>query len=144
MLAMPANVRSQSNEVWEMIEVAAENEQLLRTGYGAFASGDLATVERMFHPGVIWHAQRLGQLGGDHVGWPAVADFFRRSMELTRGTFRADLLEVMSNDNGAAAVVRSSGERDGLRLDDKQVHLFYLENNRVVEVWQFVGDGEAA
>ena len=58
-----------------MIEVAADNERLLRSGYAAFASGDLATIERMFHPGVIWHAQRLGQLGGDHIGWPAVADF---------------------------------------------------------------------
>jgi len=127
-----------------MIAAATENERRVRQGYAAFVAGDAATLQELFHPGIIWHAQRLGQLGGDHVGWPAVADFFRRSMELTRGTFRADLLEVMSNDNGAAAVVRSSGERDGLRLDDKQVHLFYLENNRVVEVWQFVGDGEAA
>jgi ketosteroid isomerase-like protein len=70
-----------------MIEVAADNERLLRSGYAAFASGDLATIERMFHPGVIWHAQRLGQLGGDHIGWPAVADFFGRSMQLTRGSF---------------------------------------------------------
>jgi len=127
-----------------MIAAATENERRVRQGYAAFVAGDAATLQELFHPGIIWHAQRLGQLGGDHVGWPAVADFFRRSMELTRGTFRVDLLEVMSNDNGAAAVVRSSGERDGLRLDDKQVHLFYLENNRVVEVWQFVGDGEAA
>ena len=127
-----------------MIAAATENERRVRQGYAAFVAGDTATLQELFHPGIIWHAQRLGQLGGDHVGWPAVADFFRRSMELTRGTFRVDLLEVMSNDNGAAAVVRSSGERDGLRLDDKQVHLFYLENNRVVEVWQFVGDGEAA
>ena len=127
-----------------MIAAATENERRVRQGYAAFVAGDTATLQELFHPGIIWHAQRLGQLGGDHVGWPAVADFFRRSMELTRGTFRAELLEVMSNDNGAAAVVRSSGERDGLRLDDKQVHLFYLEDNRVVEVWQFVGDGEAA
>ena len=127
-----------------MIAAATENERRVRQGYAAFASGDLSTVQELFHPGIIWHAQRLGQLGGDHVGWPAVADFFRRSMELTRGTFRADLLEVMSNDNGAAAVVRSSGERDGLRLDDKQVHLFHLENDQVVVVWQFIGDGEAA
>ena len=95
-----------------MIAAATENERRVRQGYAAFVAGDTATLQELFHPGIIWHAQRLGQLGGDHVGWPAVADFFRRSMELTRGTFRADLLEVMSNDNGAAAVVRSSGERD--------------------------------
>jgi ketosteroid isomerase-like protein len=115
----------------------------LREGYGAFAAGDLATVERMFHPGVIWHAQRLGQLGGDHIGWPAVAEFFGRSMQLTRGTFRIEVLEVLSNETGAAAVVQSTAERDGKRLNDRQVHLFHVENGQVVEIWQFVGDAHA-
>ena len=127
-----------------MIDQAVDNERQLRAGYGAFASGDLATVQQMFHPGVIWHAQRLGQLGGDHVGWPAVAEFFGRSMQLTRGTFRVEVLDVLTNTTGGAVVVRSSGERDGKRLDDRQVHLYQLENGQVVEVWQFVGDGHAA
>ena len=126
-----------------MIDVTASNEQLLREGYAAFASGDLASVERMFHPGVIWHAQRLGQLSGDHIGWPAVAEFFGRSMQLTRGTFRIEVLEVLSNTTGAATVVRSMGERDGKQLNDRQVHLFHIENGHVVEIWQFVGDGHA-
>ena len=127
-----------------MIELAADNERLLRSGYAAFASGDLATIERMFHPGVIWHAQRLGQLGGDHIGWPAVADFFGRSMQLTRGTFHIDVIEVLTNATGGAVVVQSMGERDGKRLNDRQVHLFHVENGQVTEIWQFVGDGHAA
>src|SRR5438128_4257314 len=106
-----------------MIEVAAENEARLREGYAAFVSGDLARVERLFHPGVIWHAQRLGQLGGDHIGWPAVAEFFGRSMQLTRGTFHIDVLDVLTNANGGAVVVQSMGERDGKRLNDRQVRL---------------------
>ena len=127
-----------------MIEVAADNERLLRSGYAAFASGDLATIERMFHPGVIWHAQRLGQLGGDHIGWPAVADFFGRSMQLMRGTFHIDVIEVLTNATGGAVVVQSMGERDSKRLNDRQVHLFHVENGQVTEIWQFVGDGHAA
>jgi len=35
------------------------------------------------------------------------------------------------------------GERDGQRLDDRQVHVFQVESEQVVEVWQFVGDGPA-
>jgi ketosteroid isomerase-like protein len=126
-----------------MIEAAADNERLLREGYAAFAAGDLATIERLFHPRVIWHAQRLGQLGGDHIGWPAVAEFFGQSMQLTRGTFHIDVLELLSNANAAAAVVQSMGERDGKKLNDRQVHLFHIEHGRVVEIWQFVGDGHA-
>jgi len=42
-----------------------------------------------------------------------------------------------------AVLVRSMGERDGQRLDDRQVHVFQVESEQVVEVWQFVGDGPA-
>ena len=124
-----------------MIDVANENERLLRQGYAAFATGDLAKVQEIFHPGLIWHAQRLGQLGGDHIGWPAVLDFFGRTMQLTSGTFHIDVLEVLTNANGGAVVVQSMGQRDGKRLNDRQVHLFHVEQGRAVEVWQFVGDG---
>src|SRR5258708_12014856 len=99
-----------------MIEVAADNERLLRTGYAAFASGDLATIERMFHPGVIWHAQRLGQLGGDHIGWPAVAAFFGRSMQLPPGSFHIDVTGWLTNATAGAALVQSTGEPDANRL----------------------------
>jgi len=85
-----------------------------------------------------------GSSEGDHVGWQAVAEFFGRSMQLTRGTFRVEVLDVLTNTTRGAVVVRSSGERDGKRLDDRQVHLYQLENGQVVEVWQFVGDGHAA
>lgn len=31
-----------------------------------------------------------------------------------------------------------------LALDDQQVHVCHLRDDRVIEVWQYVGDGEAA
>src|SRR5438105_15684995 len=119
-----------------MIAAATENERRVRQGYAAFVAGDAATLQELFHPGIIWHAQRLGQLGGDHIGWPAVADFFGRSMQLTRGSFRIDVIEVLTNAAGGAVVVQSMGERDGRRLNDRQVHLFHVENGQVTEVWQ--------
>jgi ketosteroid isomerase-like protein len=50
---------------------------------------------------------------------------------------------VLSNETGAAAVVRSSGTRDGKRLDDIQVHLFRLKDGKVKEIWQYTGDSAA-
>jgi uncharacterized protein len=123
---------------------AARNAELLRSGYTAFATGNMVALNELFDPGIVWHAQRLGILGGDHAGWSAVLKFFADSMELTRGTFAIEVLEVLSNDESAAAVVRSTGRRGEATLDDRQVHVFRLENDRVVEVWQFVGDGPAA
>ena len=65
-------------------------------------------------------------------------------MQLTRGTFHIDAIEVLTNATGGAVVVQSMGERDGNRLYDGQVHLFHVKHGQVKEIWQFVGDGRAA
>jgi ketosteroid isomerase-like protein len=122
-------------------DVRSQNEQRVRSGYEAFAAGDLAAVEELFSPAAVWHAQRLGQLGGDHEGWPAIAAFFGRTMELTGGTFTVTLEDALTSETGVAAVVRSRGARDGRTLNERQAHLFTLENGRVGEVWQFAGAG---
>lgn len=123
---------------------AAHNVALMESGYAAFARGDLMAVEALFDPDIVWHAQRLGRLGGDHRGWPAVLNFFGESMELTQGTFAVEIREAFGNETGSAAVVRSTGRRGELALDDQQVHVFHVRDDRVTEVWQYVGDGEAA
>ena len=46
-------------------ERAARNAELLREGYAAFGRGDLAAVQEIFDPEVVWHAYNLGQLGDD-------------------------------------------------------------------------------
>jgi uncharacterized protein len=121
----------------------ARNAELMRDGYGAFATGDMAALKELFAPDVVWHAQRLGALGGDHTGWEELAQFFAHSMELTAGTFRVEVQEILANDHGAAVVVRSSATRGDKVLDSRQIHHFHVTDERVVEVWQFVGDGPA-
>ena len=110
------------------MERAAENAALVEAGYAAFAKGDMSAVEQAFDPECIWHAQRL------------VLRFFGQTMEMTQGTFRIEIKEVLGNDSGAAVVVRSSATRGERQLDDQQIHLLHLRNGRVIEVWQFVGD----
>jgi ketosteroid isomerase-like protein len=122
-------------------ERAARNVQLVQAGYDAFTAGDLAAVETLFDPEVVWHAQRLGALSGDHKGWPEVLRFFGETMELSRGSFRVTVTDRYAGPDGVAFMVRSQAERDGRVLDDRQVHVFRLDGDRAVEVWQFVGDG---
>ena len=122
---------------------AERNVALATSGYEAFGRGDLVAVEATFAPGIVWHAQRLGQLGGDHAGWPAVLGFFARTMELTAGTFRIEVEEMLANDDGVAVVVRSTATRGDAHLDSRQVHLFRIVDGRTTEVWQFVDDGAA-
>jgi ketosteroid isomerase-like protein len=64
-------------------------------------------------------------------------------MELTQGTFRIEIKEVLANDAAVAVVVRSTAKRGERTLDDQQIHLLHLRDGRVVDIWQFVGDEPA-
>lgn len=124
-------------------EQAARNGELLRQGYAAFAAGNLASVEALFRPDAVWHARRLGVLGGDHVGWEAIVRFFGGTMELSGATFRTEPHQVYAGPDGGAVLTRSTARREGRSLDDEQVHVFRMVDGRVAEVWQYVGDGPA-
>ena len=121
-----------------------QNLELLRGGYEAFARGDMAAIQPTWHPDVVWHAQRQGQLSGDHVGWDGFMAFIGQTMELTGGTFRLEVKDLLASDGGAAASVRASAQRpDGRRLESNQVHLYRVVDGKVAEAWQFIDSAAA-
>jgi hypothetical protein len=79
------------------------------------AQGDMAAVEQAFDPECVWHAQRLGILGGDHRGYPAVLRFFGQTMEMTqvrsasrsRGFWAA--IQARRWSSGRVPIVASAG-----------------------------------
>lgn len=94
---------------------SAANSKLLADGYAAFARGDLEALNTLFRPDMVWRAQRLGTLSGDHIGRAAVFAFFAQTMELTQGTFSVVPEEisparprVLSSSARAAAAATAS------------------------------------
>ena len=119
---------------------ANENRELLRRGYEAFGTGDLETVQALFKPDAVWHAQRLGLLSGDHEGWPQIAEFFGETMQMTQGTFRLEIEDILATEHRVAVTARSKATRNGRTLDSYQVHLYRIDDGKVAEIWQFVDD----
>ena len=122
-----------------MSERTDRNARLMREGYEAFGSGDLAKLAGMFSPEVVWHTpEHHGQLSGDHKGWDEVAAFFLQTMELSEGTFWIEVLDILASDDRAAAYVHVTGNGRGRILDDYPVHLFRIdEDGIVVEITQY-------
>ena len=113
---------------------AERNERIVREGYEAFGSGDLAKVQEMFAPDVVWHTpENHGVLSGDHKGWDEVAMLFLQTMTHSRGTFRIEILDVLASDERVAAYVHVTGNGRGRILDDSQIHLFRLDEDGIVQ-----------
>jgi hypothetical protein len=66
------------------------------------------------------------------------------SMELTGGTFRVELHDVLANDEHAVALYVARGERQGRTLEDKSVLVSHIGNGKFVETWQHSEDQYAA
>ncbi|HTW04219.1 MAG TPA: nuclear transport factor 2 family protein [Streptosporangiaceae bacterium] len=123
--------------------MAHPNEDLLRRGYQAFATDDIDTVLSLFAEDIVWHVTGTSQLSGDYRGHQEVVGFFGRMMELSGGTFRLDIHDVLANDVHGTVLVTAHAERDDQKMDVRQVNIWHLANGKATEFWSFAEDQAA-
>lgn len=119
------------------------NEELTRKGYEAFGKGDMDTVNELMSDEVVWHVPGNNPLSGDYRGKQAVFGLFGKIMELTEGSFRNDIHDVLANDEHAVVMVVAQAHRGEKLLDDRQVHVLHLKDGKVTEFWNHFGNQNA-
>jgi ketosteroid isomerase-like protein len=124
--------------------MAHPDEELVRRGYDAFSHGDMETLREVFHPDLVWHSPGRSQLAGDHRGVEAVLGFFGRTMELTGGTFRVEVHDVVAGDEHVVGLNAVAAQRAGKTLNGRNALVFHVRDGRAIEVWQFWEDQYAA
>jgi uncharacterized protein len=109
------------------------NAALVRRGYEAFNTADMATLSELFHEDACWHTPGRSPLAGTYQGRDAVFGHFGQYGGMTAGTFRANLQEVVSNEDGTViGIHRNTAERDGKSLDVRCCLVFELREGRLV------------
>jgi ketosteroid isomerase-like protein len=121
--------------------MAHPNEELARKGYASFEKGDLDTLRNeVFAPGIQWHIPGRSSIAGDYSGIDEVFGFFGKIAQESGGTFRLEIHDVIGSDTHAVGLVTATGVRNGKSIDDKTVHVFHIENGKVVEFWGHAQD----
>jgi hypothetical protein len=115
--------------------MAHPNEELVRSAFDAFAKGDVDTLRELTDQDAIWHTPGRNLLSGDYRGVDAILGFFARIAELTGGTFRAELHDVVASDEHAVAIYVSRGEREGRTLENRTVLVSHVGNGKFTETW---------
>lgn len=95
---------------------AEANAALVRTVVEEFQRGDLAAVRSHFAPDAVWELPGRGPLAGEYKGPDAIIGFLARSFELSGGTLRLEVRDVLASDAGAAHVQLVTAERPGRTL----------------------------
>jgi uncharacterized protein len=121
--------------------MAHPNEDLLREGYAAFGRGDLdALQDQFFAPDITWHFPGKSPFAGDYQGVGEVVGWLVRTFEVSGGTIRVQLNDVVAKDELAVALVTISAQREGRELAEDTVQVFRIRDGKATEVWNYPAD----
>lgn len=112
-----------------------EHAELLRTLFDAFERRDLAAIEAALADDVQSHTPGSSPLAGTARGRDAVLVQLGRARELSAGTYRIEVEDVLGGDGHAAVVYRGTAERAGRRLDLRHLALYAVRDGRIAEIW---------
>lgn len=116
--------------------MAHPNEDLVRAGFAAYSRGDVqALLTEFFSPDIVWHVPGRGPLAGDHAGADTVAAHFARVAELSGGTHRVEVHDVIGNDEHVVALHVARAERSGKQLELNAMQVFHVSNGKITEAW---------
>ena len=117
-----------------------DNVQRTRDAYEAFAKGDLSAIADQFTEDVVWHVGGHSPLAGDYKGQYEVLHFFGRLFELSGGTLKIDVEDILANDDRATVLVHMTAQRGDKVLSQNAVHVFEIENGKTKEFRSFEED----
>ena len=118
----------------------AQNIEVMRRGYEAFAKGDIETLKTLFSTDAKWNAAETGVLRGNYRGVQAILEFFGQLAHETEGSLRVEPLTMAASGDHVFVFERVTGKRKGKTLDTKEVLVFKLDNGIVTEVTELQSD----
>jgi uncharacterized protein len=115
---------------------AAVNIAALRRGYEAFQSGNLDLLrDELFDPDIVWHAPGRNPTSGDFHGPEAVIASFLKNFEVTGGTFKVEVHDILGSDDHAVALATASATKDGKTLSEPYAHVCHFRDGKLTEAW---------
>jgi ketosteroid isomerase-like protein len=119
---------------------AAENAAIVRRIFDAFARQEGLALRGLFAEDAVWSVPGCGVMAGMYEGREAIFRFLAELPKETDGTYRSELIDVLTSDSRAAALYRARGRRHGRTLELEQVLLFSIEGGLVRRVLALPSD----
>ena len=117
-----------------------ENVELVRRGYEAFNTGDMASLSEMFAEDAVWYAAGSGVLSGTRQGRDAILAFFGELGARTQGQFQANLKDVIGGENYTVAIQQTQATSGGKTLDVATVITYAIRDGKITEGREYFED----
>jgi len=125
--------------------VISENayESLVRRTYEDFESGDLDLLGVVMAEEVVWHEPGRTSLARHYKGPKEVLGFLRELKTRSSGTFKIEILDVLSEPERAVVLQRETATKDDKTLDVIAAVDFEIHRGKITEVTVYQHDAYA-
>ena len=114
------------------------NVERARRAYEAYDRGDMAAISEQLADDTVWHMGGSGSLAGEYRGKDAVFGLLAKIMELSGGTFKLKVHDILANDDHVVTLAGQTAERDGKRFESNVIHVSHPDaEGRTKEFWVF-------
>jgi ketosteroid isomerase-like protein len=110
------------------------NEKMISHAYHLFASGDVDLMHVVFADNAVWHEPGRGPLAGDYKGPAEILGFLRQLRDLSGGTFRTKVCDILAETERVVVLQQDTGTRNGRLLDVLVALDFEIHHGKVTEV----------
>ena len=119
------------------------NVAIIRQGFKAFANSEIATLLDAIADHAVWHSPGKNPLSGDYEGHQAILEYFTKFSQLSQGTFKTELLNVLANEYHGVAITRDTATCQGKTMSWDGAVIFRLQDGKLAEAWAINQDQEA-
>jgi len=119
------------------------NATLVNHLYDAFDEKDGERLKKLIAEDAVWYVPGSTPISGEHRGHAAIFAYFERLAELSGGTFRAELVDILASDMHAVALASATAKRGDRTFEGSYLLLMRIENGRIVEARLFNDDPAA-
>ncbi|UCE62175.1 MAG: nuclear transport factor 2 family protein [Phycisphaerales bacterium] len=121
--------------------MADPNAELARKYLEAWSAGELDTVRSMLTNDVEVHIPGRTPLAGVYRNASDFFGYIDKVLDLTGGkTERIEILDILANDERAAAITRVRFRRPGKNTECRRFFTFDIRDGRIYELWVFDED----
>jgi len=116
------------------------NVKIVRRTCKALQSIDAEAIHELFSAGSEFLVSGRNALAGVYVGPAGILEFASKRQELSDGTFKAILHDVIASDRHSVAILRFMAKRPERRLDVRIATLFHVFDGSVAGGVQLSAD----
>jgi ketosteroid isomerase-like protein len=116
------------------------NALLLEKLYSDFAKNDLAAFLGACPDQITFQIPGKSKLGGKYDKKTFVSDFVPKLMELSGGSFKLEVHDILASDRHAVALGSDSITRNGKTTELRTVHVWRFENGKPVAFYEYPRD----